>query len=191
MGKRVWKHDSTYKDSTGKHRVVRLYRIWHGMIDRCTKPNRREYKYYGGKGVTVCKEWLSYDAFYEWAMKNGYEDSLTIDRENTYGNYEPANCRWVTQEEQKRNTSRNVYIDGKIVSELARECGLSSDGINYRIQHGIPLNTQKLKQVRMCEGMTLHEISKMYEVKYQTVCSRWNRGVRTIEELTKPLYKRS
>lgn len=58
----------------------RLYRIWANMKERCENPNATEFKNYGGKGVKVCNEWLDFMTFYEWALKNGYKDNLTIDR---------------------------------------------------------------------------------------------------------------
>lgn len=75
-----------------------------GMIARCNNQNRRNYKYYGGRGIQVCKEWLdNFMNFYTWAIKNGYTDNLTIDRINFNNNYEPSNCRWVSWEVQYKN----------------------------------------------------------------------------------------
>lgn len=105
-----------------------LYRIWKGMKRRCNNPNDKSYKNYGGRGITICKEWQDdFKSFYEWALNNGYSyqklangiNKLTIDRINTDGNYEPLNCRWVTQKEQMRNVKYNkLYkVDGKIITE--------------------------------------------------------------------------
>lgn len=78
----------------------KLYEVYTNMLSRCTKPNAKDYVYYGGRGITVCDEWLDKESgltsFYKWAMDNGYEKSLELDRENNDGNYEPSNCRWVT-----------------------------------------------------------------------------------------------
>ena len=83
----------------------RLYRIWKAMIYRCTNPKRKEYKDYGLRGITVCNKWNDdFMNFYNWALSNGYKDDLTIDRINSYGNYEPSNCRWATKTIQSRNT---------------------------------------------------------------------------------------
>ena len=86
---------------------TRLYRIWLTMKSRCYLPSQVGYKYYGGQGVTVCDEWKNdFMSFHDWAMNNGYEETLTIDRIDPYGNYEPSNCRWSTyyvQEHNKRN----------------------------------------------------------------------------------------
>ena len=93
-----------------------LYRRWQHMKDRCYNPNDKRYKNYGRRGIKVCDEWLnSFENFYNWAINNGYQEGLTIDRIDVDGNYEPSNCRWVTTKEQqfnKRNNKR-FFHDGK------------------------------------------------------------------------------
>ncbi len=82
----------------------RIYRTWCGMKRRCYTKNTTGYKYWGGRGITICQEWIdSPGAFIEWALKNGYSDNLTIDRVNVDGMYSPENCRFITLEEQQRN----------------------------------------------------------------------------------------
>ena len=91
-------------------RYGRLYHIWHGMKERCYWDKYKQFKDYGGRGITVCEEWRNnFESFRDWALENGYEEHLTIDRINNDGNYEPSNCRWVTRAEQNRNRriSRN------------------------------------------------------------------------------------
>ncbi len=74
------------------------------MKTRCENQNADNYKYYGERGISVCVEWKEdFDTFAKWALKSGYKDSLTIDRINVNGNYEPKNCRWVTMAEQNKN----------------------------------------------------------------------------------------
>lgn len=92
---------------------TRLYNIWNGMRDRCNRPSNNEYKNYGGRGISVAKEWNDYLKFKNWAEKNGYKDNLTIDRIDVNKNYEPKNCRWITIQEQANNKRTNKYITYK------------------------------------------------------------------------------
>lgn len=88
------------------HRLsnTRLYVIWRGMKQRCYYLKHKDYHNYGGRGVTVCDEWKNdFKTFYEWAISQGYNDDLTLDRIDVNGNYEPTNCRWATWSEQRLN----------------------------------------------------------------------------------------
>lgn len=94
-------------------RKDRLYKVLSNMKNRCYNEKSKDYKYYGGRGITICDEWLSsYSKFKEWAYMHGYDDSAcsgecTIDRIDVNGNYEPNNCRWVSMDVQSKNR-RNV-----------------------------------------------------------------------------------
>ena len=89
----------------------RLYRIWICMQNRCYRRSYHAYKHYGGRGITVCDEWLhNFQTFYDWAMTNGYRDDLSIDRIDTNKGYSPDNCRWTTMAEQNKNKrAKNGY----------------------------------------------------------------------------------
>lgn len=100
----------THGDASGS----RLYEIWHGMKSRTKNKTNTAYKNYGAKGIKVCKEWTNdYQKFKEWALNNGYDDNLTIDRIDPDGNYEPSNCRWISQTAQNGRLRRN-YSTGYI-----------------------------------------------------------------------------
>lgn len=94
-----------------KSEYSRLGSIYHNMKTRCTNPNYDKYKYYGGKGISICGEWMnSYDAFEQWAIDNGYADGLTLERIDVNGNYCPENCTWVTRKEQANNRTTNHFL---------------------------------------------------------------------------------
>jgi len=90
-----------------KHTITipRIYNIWNLMRSRCYNIKNPSYSGYGKRGITIHKGWLSdYSSFEKWALKNGYEASLSIDRKENDGNYDPSNCRWVKQDIQSQNT---------------------------------------------------------------------------------------
>lgn len=97
----------------GKSRTP-IYVIWRHIIDRCTNKNSAGYKYYGGRGIRVCRDWhRSFQTFYLYISEHiGTRPSLkhSIDRINNNGNYEPGNIRWATKLDQSNNTRRNVFI---------------------------------------------------------------------------------
>ena len=127
-------------------KYTRLYNIWIDMKSRCHNANNNRFSYYGGRGITVCDEWCNnFQAFYDWAMANGYNPEAkrgecTIDRIDVNGNYEPSNCRWVDSYVQANNTTKNrvFTINGTshTVAEWARICGINYHLLRNRLRHG-------------------------------------------------------
>lgn len=94
------------KDFNTKHglKETRIYRIYTTMKSRCYNKNRKGYTDYGARGITICDEWRNnFQAFYDWAMANEYQEHLEIDRIDVNGNYEPSNCRWITSAQNSYN----------------------------------------------------------------------------------------
>lgn len=124
---------------------TRLYHIWKNMIYRCTNPERSHYEYYGGRGIKVCQDWVNdFETFETWALNNGYEESLTIDRIDVNGDYTPDNCRWATRKEQANNTRNNRIITfngvSKSITQWSEETGISKNLIWERLRRNTPID---------------------------------------------------
>lgn len=119
----------------------RILQIWKGMKARCFYKKSDNYKYYGGRGITICDEWLNdNNSFYKWAISNGYKYPLTIHRNDNDGNYCPENCCWKTHQEQMQDTSKTIGTalvkiikkelrDGFTTSFIAKKYNLHYDRI--------------------------------------------------------------
>lgn len=107
----------------------RIYKIYHGMLNRCYLETMPDYKEYGGRGIEVCKEWRGengFETFYEWAQANGYSDKLTLDRIDVNGNYEPLNCRWTITRVQNLNKRNTRYLTHRGITKTLVEWGEQS-----------------------------------------------------------------
>lgn len=82
-----------------KNRKSKLHTSWQAMKQRCKNPNTKNWHRYGGRGIIVCKEWETFEAFADWAKGAGYREGSTIDRIDVDGDYEPDNCQWLSREE--------------------------------------------------------------------------------------------
>ena len=130
-----------------KHGMARsrLYNIWKHMKSRCYNPNIKNYKDYGGRGISICNEWVeNFECFYTWAIKNGYSEELSIDRIDVNGNYSPSNCRWtdrVGQQNNKRNNRILEYGGEKMtMAQLSRKFGISRSKIEKSIKKGLSVD---------------------------------------------------
>lgn len=115
-----------------------LYVAWRNMISRCCNPKNTMAHRYSKRGITICEDWRrDFSAFAAWALQNGYEEGLTLDRIDVDGNYCPENCRWITRDEQYLNRSDNHFIEAfgerKTIKEWADSSGIKYDTIERRI----------------------------------------------------------
>lgn len=115
----------------------RLDRIWRNIHHRCEDPNASGYKNYGGKGIKLCQEWKNFFVFKKWALENGYDDTLTIERVDPNKDYCPENCCWIPKSEQQKTSSnsKQIEVDG-VTLNLADWC--KKLGIHRKtMQHAI------------------------------------------------------
>ncbi len=131
---------SKVRKTHGESRT-RLYNTWRNMKSRCYWKRQKFYHLYGGRGITVCDEWKnSYETFREWALKHGYSVELTIDRIDVNGNYEPSNCRWVTQKDQCNNKTVNRIVEYRgetgVFLSMCKKLNVNEATIRSRIKKG-------------------------------------------------------
>lgn len=187
-----------YKTSGG---YTRLGSIYHNMKTRCYNPNYDKYQYYGGKGIAVCDEWLSsYDVFEKWAIENGYDDTLTLDRIDVNGSYCPENCRWVTRKGQANNRTSNRLItyngETKTIQQWADITGISNKTISQRIAAGwsidkvmtTPIHTEFHNNPITFNGTTLSkaEWARRLGLSHNAIANRIDRGWSVEKALTTP-----
>lgn len=115
-----------------------LYAVWQSMKGRCLCKTNRRYKDYGGRGITICDDWLVFGQFKDWAEQNGYRKRLTLDRIDTNGNYCPENCRWVDYKTQANNKRSNHIIEHngerKTLAQWAEHIGISIGTLSSRLE---------------------------------------------------------
>ena len=127
------------QSTTHGKRRSRVYKIWDGMVQRCTNPNATGYEHYGGRGIQVCEAWLTFENFFA-DMGDPPSNAYSLDRRDNDDGYSADNCRWATEEEQHNNRSDNRLIEYKgkslTIAGWVRETGLSKDTILKRLKRG-------------------------------------------------------
>lgn len=149
-----WRMSEDKKDYNGHIWKTRLYSIWCGMKSRCYNTKFPKYISYGARKIQICEEWkTNYKAFEQWALNNGYREDLTIDRIDVNGNYEPANCRWITNEEQARNKTNGIMVtyngETKQLIKWCEELQLSYVAIYTRFIRGWSVDRMFTEPVQM------------------------------------------
>lgn len=145
------------------------------MRDRCHNPNFKQWKDYGGRGITICKEWDDYRVFERDMSPRPAGTSL--ERIKTDGNYEPSNCRWATAKEQQRNQRRTIFVTIEGVRykaiELAEISGLKVDTIVKRAKEGMTYDKLIQKTYYINPQNTRRAIAaRVAKQKAQTHCKR-------------------
>lgn len=122
---------------------TKLYKVFLQMNQRCYNPNDSAYKNYGGRGIITCPEWKggeNFINFQKWALSNGYEEGLTLERVNVNRNYQPDNCKWATRIEQANNKRNNAFLEingvTKTFAQWSKEYNLTRSLIRDRIRLG-------------------------------------------------------
>lgn len=179
----------------------RIYQCWADIKQRCLNPNNQSYHNYGDRGITICEEWKDdFMSFYNWAINNGYNDTLTIDRIDVNGNYCPENCRWATMKTQANNRRTNHYIeiDGetRTLEEWISLYGISKNTVMTRMTRGWEddaLFNELVNQERLIEingeTKTLNEWSAISGIPKQNIIERLFRG-ESGERLLRPVKQR-
>jgi hypothetical protein len=155
---------------------TRLYNIYRDILKRCYNPKFKHYQYYGGKGVSVCKEWIGESGFINfrvWSMMNGYKDDLTLDRINGDGNYEPNNCRWVSMKVQNNNKKNNHFItingETKTITQWSEEYNLEKGVLQKRIRSG----WEESELLKPSKNITAEKQSGEIGVIWNKKAQRW------------------
>lgn len=130
-------HLRTHGNSTRASGQTKEYSTWSRMRSRCLNRKAADYKYYGGRGISVCERWQSFDAFLA-DLGPAPSPSHSIDRIDNDGNYEPGNCRWATKKEQSRNTRATLRLDGEALNDVAERHGITHDRLYSRVRRGTP-----------------------------------------------------
>lgn len=185
---------------------TRLYRVWKHMKARCLNPNDKRYKDYGGRGIQICDDWKNdFASFYKWAVSNGYNNNLSIERIDVNGNYCPENCKWIKMAEQAWN-KRNSYkltLNGEThcISEWAQITGIPVTTLTARIKENgwdvekaltTPINVKghyrKVNSRYVTyngETHTVTEWASILGINAGTIFNRLNRGCTAEKALSK------
>ena len=122
-------NNSNYRHGLSR---TRIYQTWRSMIDRCDKPNNQNYKNYGKRGIKVQSEWYDLEYFYKWALENGYNDDMTIDRIDNDKDYCEENCQWITKSE---NTAKANKHNHRRKADKGKYYAISPEGKYYEFDN--------------------------------------------------------
>jgi Fic family protein len=169
---------------------TRIYNIWKGIKKRCYNNNSSNYKNYGERNIIMCEDWIKdFMNFYNWSIDNGYNDTLSIDRKDNDGNYEPNNCRWTTSKAQMNNSRINhkITLNGetKLLHEWSKIIGITPSNVLRRLSENLTdeeILSEKYysrnKRINIDgKEYTIKEIAGIANVHYSTIHHRINTGI--------------
>lgn len=183
-----------------KVKEIPAHGSWYSMKQRCLNKNATGYSRYGGAGIKICDRWMEFDNFY--ADMGDRPEGMSLDRIDNDGNYEPRNCRWATIVEQSKNqkSNRKVEIDGvtKLITEWARDIGITASTLSKRLAKGIdkegllaPNPQSKRKTITSEFGeVNLYDLAKLSGVSYFTIDKRYKAGYRGDDLIVKRAKRR-
>lgn len=167
-----------------------LYHVWQKMKYRCCNQNSNDYERYGGRGITVCDEWLIFEKFALWAMSRGYSEHLSIDRIDNNKGYYPENCRWTDSRTQARNRRSNIKViyEGKKITlaEASEKTKIAFSTLRQRKEQGkqgkdlfrAPRVLEKRSVVYDGRHISLQELSRITGININTLYTRYTNGKR-------------
>ena len=181
----------------------RILSIRSYMIYRCTNPSHRNYRYYGGRGIKICDEWLNdKESFYKWAINNGYKEGLQIDRIDTNGDYEPSNCRWTTSKQNCNNRRNNKHYtinnESHTIMEWCEIYNVPYNTVYYRvlslhwdIYRALTEPSHRMRVTTTINGVTkpIYQWAKERGIPKSTLYNRLKRGYSIEEALKKENFR--
>jgi hypothetical protein len=183
----------------------REFRSWQAMRSRCLNESSDNFRLYGGRGITICEEWDSFETFL--IDMGPRPDGHTLDRIDVNGNYNKSNCRWATPSQQSRNRRVNRYVEYNgerlCVAELAERVGMNANTLYIRLDDGLsidgaveegrrrPKSKAKATLIDLDgKSVSLEDLSKRFDIKLSTLVSRLKNGWSVNEAITAPVVFR-
>lgn len=177
------------------------YRIWGSMLNRCNNPKNPAYPRYGGRGITVCDRWHTFDNFLQ--DMGVRPQGTSLDRINNNKGYCAENCKWSTQSEQQNNKSscRYLAIDGvtKTIRQWSKETGINPATIAHRLNRGISPEIAIKDRQNRChriitidgESKRLAEWARASGINQSTIALRIKKGMNHKDAVFMPVKSMS
>lgn len=163
----------------------RTYRIWSGMIQRCTNKKHHAFYNYGGRGIKVCAQWYVFENFLSSMGES--PDGYSIERIDNNGDYDPQNCKWIPLRNQGKNKRCSLKIDGASLADVAELNGIKYSTMRYRAKNGKPLDAPVGRSIFLTlneKTMNIKQWADILNIRPSTIVGRRKRGL-PIEDVLK------